>query len=95
LPDRFNNHDCPPTSRVTCPSLRAFPAAPALARRPFGLVPNHQHQPRDGAVFRCPTDDGRDYMLAIVEFDDQGLCYCRPQMQALLDLLRALKGHAA
>jgi pimeloyl-ACP methyl ester carboxylesterase len=46
-------------------------------RWPIGLVPNAKHQPAD-SVF-----DFADYTLAIVEFDDQGRCYDRGQMEAL------------
>src|ERR1700758_5599240 len=45
-------------------------------RWPIGLVPNAKHQPAD-SVF-----DFAYYTLAIVEFDDQGRCYDRGQMEA-------------
>jgi dienelactone hydrolase/pimeloyl-ACP methyl ester carboxylesterase len=46
-------------------------------RRWIGRVPNVQHQPTN-SVFDFP-----DYSLAIVEFDDQGRCYDRGQMEGL------------
>jgi hypothetical protein len=53
-------------------------------RWPIGLVPNAKHQPAD-SVF-----DFADYTLAIVEFDDQGRCYDRGQMEALARKLAEL-----
>jgi hypothetical protein len=44
------------------------------ARKLFGLILNQPHQNPGGAVFA-----ERGYLLAIVEFDDQGLCYDRRQ----------------
>jgi pimeloyl-ACP methyl ester carboxylesterase len=42
-------------------------------------------------VFRCLGDGGHSYLLAIVEFDDQGLCYARAQMQGMVHAVRSLK----
>jgi pimeloyl-ACP methyl ester carboxylesterase len=53
-------------------------------RWPIGRVPNVMHQPAD-SVFNYD-----DFTLAIVEFDDQGRCYDRNQMQALACKLREL-----
>jgi hypothetical protein len=59
---------------------------------PFGLIRNVAHQRPDGAVIERPSDNGRPFTLAIVEFDDQGLCYDRRQMSALLAALGTFKG---
>lgn len=64
----------------------------AARRWPFGLIWNKAHQHASGATIQCRGDGASTYGLAIVEFDDQGLCYHRPQMQALLDALATLKG---
>ena len=67
------------------------PAGSILHKRSlFGLVPNKPHQNPAGAVF---TEDG--YTLAIVEFDDQGICYDRRQMLALATALEKLRGQGA
>jgi hypothetical protein len=68
-----------------------FPARSIAHKRPlFGLVPNKPHQNPAGAV---STEDG--YTLAIVEFDDQGVCYDRRQMLALAAAVEALRGQGA
>jgi hypothetical protein len=64
----------------------------APRRWPFGLIRNTAHQRASGAVIQCAGDGASTYGLAIVEFDDQGLCFHRPQMQALRDVLATLKG---
>src|SRR5580704_12610115 len=51
--------------------------APAAPRNPIGIMPNAAHQAPHGLF-----DMGR-YELAIVEFDDQGRCYDRAQMDAV------------
>jgi len=58
-------------------------------RWPIGLVPNVKHQPAN-SVF-----DFADYTLSIVEFDDQGRCYDRNQMQALARKLAELSASDA
>jgi pimeloyl-ACP methyl ester carboxylesterase len=50
---------------------------PAAPRSWFGVVPNEPHQ-EPGGIVRL----GR-FQLAIVEFDDQGRCYTRSQMEAV------------
>jgi hypothetical protein len=64
----------------------------APRRWPFGLISNRAHQHASGAMFQRKGDGESTYRLTIVEFDDQGLCYHRPQMQALRDVLATLKG---
>src|SRR5271157_4123554 len=49
-----------------------------------GLAPNEQHQTFHGFMTGAP------YELAIVEFDDQGRCYDRGQMDAVAARLDAL-----
>lgn len=72
------------------PSKSSLTPAPKLW--PIGLIRNRAHQSASGAVIQCAGDGASTYRLAIVEFDDQGLCYHRPQIQALLDALAELKG---
>jgi hypothetical protein len=57
---------------------------------PFGLMRNKPHQDPSGAI--C---DEHGHRLAIVEFDDQGVCYDRRQMHALTAALQALEGKKA
>ena len=47
------------------------------ASKPVGIMPNAQHQTFHGFMTGAP------YELAIVEFDDQGRCYDRGQMDAV------------
>jgi hypothetical protein len=49
-----------------------------------GIVPNRQHQTFHGFMKGAP------YQLAIVEFDDQGRCYDRKQMDGVAQRLEAL-----
>ncbi|HEY4808551.1 MAG TPA: hypothetical protein VIH81_12530, partial [Roseiarcus sp.] len=49
-----------------------------------GIMPNKQHQTFHGFMTGAP------YELAIVEFDDQGRCYDRGQMDAVAQRLEAL-----
>jgi hypothetical protein len=56
----------------------------------FGLVPNKPHQDPAGAVF-----EEQGYTLAIVEFDDQGVCYDRRQLHAVTAALEPLRGKGA
>jgi hypothetical protein len=49
---------------------------PIESRKPAGILPNKQHQTAHGFMTGAP------YELAIVEFDDQGRCYDRGQMDA-------------
>jgi hypothetical protein len=68
------------------PRYGRLPEQPARPGRLLGLVRNQPHQNPGGAVF---AEDG--YLLAIVEFDDQGLCYDRHQMNAVSTALDALR----
>jgi hypothetical protein len=58
--------------------------APAEPQNPVGIMPNAQHQ-----TF-CGFMTGAPYELAIVEFDDQGRCYDRGQMEGVAKRLDAL-----
>ncbi len=57
---------------------------PVEPRKPVGIMPNRQHQTFHGFMKGAP------YELAIVEFDDQGRCYDRGQMDAVAQRLEAL-----
>jgi hypothetical protein len=57
---------------------------PVEARKPAGIMPNKQHQTFHGFM------PGAPYELAVVEFDDQGRCYDRGQMDAVAQRLEAL-----
>jgi pimeloyl-ACP methyl ester carboxylesterase len=57
---------------------------PVEPRKPFGIMPNSQHQTFHGFMKGAP------YELAIVEFDDQGRCYDRGQMDGVAERLTAL-----
>jgi hypothetical protein len=57
---------------------------PVEPRKPAGMMPNVQHQTFHGFMTGAP------YELAIVEFDDQGRCYDRGQMDAVAQRLDAL-----
>ena len=57
---------------------------PVEPRKPVGIMPNRQHQTFHGFMKGAP------YELAIVEFDDQGRCYDRGQMDAVAERLEAL-----
>jgi hypothetical protein len=71
----------------TGPRYQALPRT--AHQKPFiGVIPNRANQNCAGAVFE---QDG--YTLAIVEFDDQGVCYDRRQMQATATVLDSLRGH--
>jgi hypothetical protein len=58
--------------------------APVEMRPPAGIMPNAQHQTFHGFMAGAP------YELAIVEFDDQGRCYDRGQMDGVAKRLDAL-----
>ncbi|MBV8444057.1 MAG: hypothetical protein JO312_26460 [Hyphomicrobiales bacterium] len=58
--------------------------APIEPRKPAGIMPNAQHQTFHGFMTGAP------YELAVVEFDDQGRCYDRGQMDAVAARLDAL-----
>jgi hypothetical protein len=58
--------------------------APIEPRRLAGIMPNAQHQTFHGFMTGAP------YELAIVEFDDQGRCYDRAQMDAVAQRIGAL-----
>jgi hypothetical protein len=53
-------------------------------RKPIGIMPNKQHQTFHGFMTGAP------YELAVVEFDDQGRCYDRGQMDGVAQRLEAL-----
>jgi pimeloyl-ACP methyl ester carboxylesterase len=57
--------------------------APIEQRRAIGVMPNAGHQAPAG-LFNLGS-----YQLGVVEFDDQGLCYARAQMDAVADALNA------
>jgi pimeloyl-ACP methyl ester carboxylesterase len=58
--------------------------APLEPKKLAGIMPNKQHQTFHGFMTGAP------YELAIVEFDDQGRCYDRGQMDAVAERLEAL-----
>ena len=58
--------------------------APIEPRKLAGIMPNAPHQTFHGFMTGAP------YELAIVEFDDQGRCYDRGQMDAVAARLDAL-----
>jgi hypothetical protein len=58
--------------------------APVEPRKPAGVMPNAQHQTFHGFMTGAP------YELAVVEFDDQGRCYDRGQMDAVAQRLESL-----
>lgn len=58
--------------------------APVEPRKPAGIMPNAQHQTFHGFMTGAP------YELAVVEFDDQGRCYDRGQMDGVAKRLDAL-----
>jgi hypothetical protein len=58
--------------------------APVEPRKLAGIMPNAQHQTFHGFMTGAP------HQLAIVEFDDQGRCYDRGQMDAVAERLDAL-----
>jgi hypothetical protein len=58
--------------------------APIEPRKTAGIMPNAQHQTFQGFMTGAP------YELAIVEFDDQGRCYDRGQIDAVAQRLEAL-----
>jgi pimeloyl-ACP methyl ester carboxylesterase len=62
---------------------------PVEPRKPIGIMPNRQHQTFHGFM------QGAPYELAVVEFDDQGRCYDRGQMDAVAERLEALAPAAA
>lgn len=59
--------------------------APITPRAWLGIMPNHWNQEK-GGIFPQPG-----YDLAIVEFDDEGECYQRPQIEAVAAYLDARK----
>ena len=58
--------------------------APVEPQKLAGIMPNAQHQTFHGFMTGAP------YELAIVEFDDQGRCYDRGQMDTMAARLDAL-----
>jgi hypothetical protein len=69
---------------IASPVVTGGKLAPPKPRRFIGLVPNSAHQAPAGLF------DGGSYQLAIVEFDDQGRCYDRRQMDAVAGWLDAV-----
>lgn len=59
-------------------------------RKAFGLMPNAQHQTFHGFMARAAGGPDPGYRLAVVEFDDQGRCYDRGQMDAVAKSLNDL-----
>src|SRR5580692_11599034 len=57
---------------------------PVEPRKSLGIMPNRQHQTFHGFM------KGAAYELAVVEFDDQGRCYDRGQMDAVAQRLEGL-----
>ena len=57
---------------------------PVEPRALAGIMPNRQHQTFHGFMKGAP------YELAVVEFDDQGRCYDRGQMDGVAQRLEAL-----
>ena len=57
---------------------------PVRPRKPAGIMPNAQNQTFHGFMTGAP------YELAIIEFDDQGRCYDRGQMDGVTQRLEAL-----
>jgi hypothetical protein len=69
---------------VSQPSDGLRGLAPVEPKTLAGIMPNRQHQTFRGFMSGAP------YELAIVEFDDQGRCYDRGQMDAVAKRLDAL-----
>jgi pimeloyl-ACP methyl ester carboxylesterase len=63
--------------------------APVEPTEPAGIMPNAQHQTFHGFMTGAP------YELAIVEFDDQGRCYDRGQMDGVAARLDGLAWQVA
>lgn len=59
--------------------------APPAATAPVGVMPNAAHQKDDAGLLQATN-----YQLSIVEFDDQGRCYARGQMERIGARLAAL-----
>jgi pimeloyl-ACP methyl ester carboxylesterase len=70
---------------VKPPNDGLFGLAPVEHRFPAGIMPNARHQTFHGFM------SGASYQLAIVEFDDQGRCYDRGQIDAVADRLDAMR----
>ncbi|WEK42352.1 MAG: hypothetical protein P0Y64_13260 [Candidatus Sphingomonas colombiensis] len=64
--------------------------APIAPRAALGLMPNEQHQTYHGFMRGAPGAPQPAYCLAIVEFDDQGRCYDRGQMDAVAGVMTQL-----
>ena len=69
---------------MASPVVTGGKLAPPEPRRFIGRVPNSAHQAPAGLF------DGGSYQLAIVEFDDQGRCYDRRQMDQVAGWLDAV-----
>jgi hypothetical protein len=63
--------------------------APVEPKKLAGIMPNAQHQTFHGFMSGAP------YELAIIEFDDQGRCYDRGQMDAIAARLETLAPDAS
>lgn len=59
--------------------------APIEKHPSIGAMPNKAHQGAGG------FKSAKTYQLAIVEFDDQGRCYCRQQMDDVADRVDAMR----
>ena len=57
----------------------------AAKRAAFGIVPNRAHQGARGFM------QAANYKLGIVEFDDQGRCYHRSQLDRLSDVIEGMR----
>jgi pimeloyl-ACP methyl ester carboxylesterase len=75
----------PPEGGVAGPPDDGLEGLRPIAERPlFGIMPNAPHQSA-GVLTGAPYD------LAFVEFDDQGLCYDREQMDAVTRRLDGMR----
>jgi len=68
---------------VPTQSIKGF--APVSQRRLLGVIANRPHQPDQGFVQQS------GYELAVVEFDDQGRCHQRGQMDKVADRLDMIR----
>ena len=59
--------------------------APVRKHSPIGVMPNEAHQGANGFM------SANTYQLAVVEFDDQGRCYDRGQIEKVADRLDEMR----
>jgi hypothetical protein len=64
--------------------------APVKRRGIVGIMPNQKHQKFQGFMGGAAGDPDPGYSLAIVEFDDQGRCYGRGQLDAVAGVMDQL-----